>query len=140
MAQTADSTTTPYRTQDEVFSVKSISGSRFNIRIVPPGGMYGREDRVVNKGGAMVEFYWPTTEELRQGWIATSITPPSEVRRSKWKRFGNFTGARYNLTTLLRGHHKNGGLSLNETTSFDAATMNKVLLWAIGGDPESLWG
>tara|TARA_R110000744_G_scaffold187259_10_gene306712 strand:+ start:1448 stop:1792 length:345 start_codon:yes stop_codon:yes gene_type:complete len=114
MAQKADSTTTLPQPR-KTYSVKSGEGREFSVRVVPNGGRYGLNDCRVNTGLPMVEFYWAETDL--------------------------FTGERYSISTLLKDHHKGFGLRLQGVdASFSAQTMNDVLVWAVGGDPESPWG
>ena len=113
-----------YRSEDELFVVQSRGGKTYNVRLVPPGGSYGRDHALTNEGPAMIEFYWPSD---------TIGTPP----------WGNFTGERYRLTTLIKsqdGRPKGLGLQNDRDGQFDAATMNRVFVWALGGDPDSYYG
>ena len=129
-----------YRTEDEVLSVQSKDGQAFNVRLVPPGGSYGLNNKLKNlksqrhsSGKAMVEFYWPP-----------SVDAPdrlSEEMKDFYRKFGRFTGERYNISTLMKDHHTGKGLALqNGAASFSAKTINDILVWSLGGNPKSMWG
>lgn len=113
-----------YRKSTEVFSITSRDGTPYNLRVIPPGGGYGVDDRVINKGFALLEFYWPKPTGFTQPW-------------------GQFTGSRYRLTTLVKsadGRPK--GLAIDNTRKgqFSAATMNRAIVWALGGNPDAYYG
>jgi hypothetical protein len=113
-----------YRTESELFSVQSTSGKTYNLRVVPPGGAYGRNHVLTNDGPAMLEFYWPN----------------DTIGEAPW---GQFTGARYRLTTLIKSDGgKPRGLALQNDRDgqFSADTMNRAIVWALGGNPDSPWG
>lgn len=105
-----------YRTPDEAYWVTSLSGKRYHLRVIRPGDVYG--SGVKNKTNqALLEFWW----EGRDGAPDT------------------FTGERYYLTTLVKGGPK--GLSLQgDREGFSAETMNRAIVWALGGNPDSPWG
>ena len=71
--------------------MKSIKVGKFNIRIVPTGGTYGRNNCLINEGAPMVEFY------------------DSRYDQSDWSGLGQFV-SRYLITTLLED--SSGGLIL----------------------------
>jgi len=113
-----------YRREDEMLTVKSRSGKVYNLRVVPPGGKYGANHGLTNDGVAMLEFYWPNDRIGVQPW-------------------GQFTGERYHLTTLIK-NTKTGalkGLALQDgREQFSPDTMNRAVVWALGGNPDSSWG
>ena len=107
-----------YRQEDETLEIRSTSGKPYNLRLVPPGGKYGLNRGLTNKGPAMLEFYWPNPKN------------PSEPFAE-----GHFTGERYTLPTLVRVSAS--GLSLqNDKASFNAETMRRALIWALDGIPD----
>ena len=113
-----------YRTEDELFSVQSRSGKTYNLRVVPPGGSYGRDHALINNGPAMLEFYWPSD--------TLGIAP-----------WGNFTGERYRLTTLIKsqdGRPKGLAMQNDRDGQFSPDTMNRAIVWALGGNPDSYYG
>ena len=129
-----------YRTEDEVLSVRSTDGLAFNVRLVPPGGSYGLNNKLKNlksqrhsSGKAMVEFYFPAS--------ASPWPSLSQDMKDFYRKFGNFTGERYNISTLMKDHHTGKGLALqNGAASFSAKTINDILVWSVGGNPKGMWG
>jgi hypothetical protein len=111
-----------YRAETDLFTVQSETGKTYNLRVVPPGGSYGRDHALTNTSSvAMLEFYWPNDKIGVQPW-------------------GNFTGERYNLTTLVKGGPKGLALQNDRDGRFSAKTMNRAIVWALGGNPDSMWG
>jgi hypothetical protein len=113
-----------YRTEDEVLQIKSMYGTPYNLRVVPPGGSYGRNFGLTNgKPFALLEFWRPSTSK-------TAVQP-----------WGTFTGERYRLPTLLERATKRGlSLQTDREGKFSPETMTRAVIWALGGNARAYRG
>ncbi len=90
----------------------AYSGRRWYCRLIPTGAGYGREDAVINDGEVMVEMW--------------------DMEHMHHSERGQFTGARYYVSTLLEGDSPNRGLDLvgyEPAWKMDAPAYRELIDW-----------